>query len=110
MRRRRGKATCPYFSELGGVWGVAVDLLRVEHLFGVGELESRGVPAERNAAVEARAVTHVAARAAGHVHLEPHGVLVVVDHELFHGLHEAARRALVPERLAAAAPVMRLTG
>ena len=44
------------------------------------------------------------------VDFEPDAVLVVVDHELDDFLYEAARRALVPEHLTAAAPVVRLAG
>src|SRR5690606_12703761 len=41
---------------------------------------------------------------------QPDAILIVVDQELADLLHEPARRALVPQRLAAAAPVVRLAG
>src|SRR5690606_35808270 len=60
--------------------------------------------------VEARAVADMAARAAGDVDAQPDAILVVIDQELADALHEAARRAFVPQGLAAAAVVMRLAG
>src|SRR5688572_1501164 len=97
--------------ELRGVRGVAVDDFRVEHLFFLGELERLDTLADRNAPVEAGPIADVTAGAlAGDGHLEPDAVLIVVDHELRHLLDESARRAFVPEDLAAAAPVVGFTG
>src|SRR5690606_32884916 len=80
-------------------------------LLALRELERARCLAERHAPVEARAVADVAARAAARdLDPEPDAVLIVVDQELLDLLHEPARRALVPDGLAAAAPVMRLAG
>ena len=51
----------------------------------------------------ARAVT-------GYVDSQPNAVLIVVDQQLADFLYQAAGRPLVPERLPAAAEVMRLAG
>ena len=66
--------------------------------------------ARRDTAIEAATIADVAARAAFDIHAQPDAVLVVVDQEFTHGLHEAAGGSLVPEHLAAAAPVMGLAG
>ena len=89
---------------------VAVDLLRVEHLFALFKLERVVAIAGGDRAVEAGAVADVAAGVAGDFDAEPDGVLVVIDAQFEHFLHEAAGCALVPEHLAAAAPVMGLAG
>jgi hypothetical protein len=52
----------------------------------------------------------VTACAALHVDAQPDAVLVVVDQQFPDALYESAGSALVPEDLAAAAEIMRLTG
>ena len=51
----------------------------------------------------------MAARTTIYVHTQPNAVLIVVDSEFPHSLHQAASGTLVPKLLAAAAIIMCLT-
>ena len=52
----------------------------------------------------------MAAGAAGGIDAQPDAVLIVINKQFAHGLHESAGGALVPDGLAAAAEIMRFTG
>lgn len=99
-------------SQLRGIRRVAVDLDGIEGFLEFAELKGLARPLPGgNAAVEATAVAHMAA-GTGARHLDPHpdGVLVVIDAQVFHFLHESAGGAFVPQALPAATPVKCLTG
>lgn len=90
--------------ELGRVRCVAIDLLRIEHLFGFREGEVDRKRANGDSAVEAGAVADMATRAAVDLDPQPDCILVVVDPDLDDLLDQPARGAPVPEALLAAAP------
>ena len=66
----------------------------------------RKITADWNFAVEAAAIAYVTARAARDINAQPYAVLIIVDEEFSHRLHEPARRSLVPEDLPAATVVV----
>ena len=103
-----GAETSALRSELGGIGGVAVDLNRIEGpgLLFESELDRSPSLGEGDRTVEARPIAYVAARIAHYVHAEPQGILVIVDTELDHLLHESAGGPFSPQRLPTATEVV----